>query len=318
MSSLKGCLAVLIGAWGSFAVVPALAAATPAGTILPNSADIAYTVNGQQGGGTSNTVNVRVNEVLDIDLGALTSQLTIDRGVLTPIPFTLTNAGNGQEAFTLSGELQGVDGVIEAFAIDRDGNGRFDPSIDLRIEQGGATPLLAPGTVVRFLALVRGSANSNGQLIVDARSVTGSGTPGTDFDGKGDDGCDAIVGATTAAARATVTLTIASGDPSQISVVKSQSVASPGGGTTPVRGAIVTYTIESRFGGGGTVQDARLADPIPAGTDYVPGSLLLDGTALTDADGDDAGSFDGGGIRIALGDIAGPVTRIVKFQVTIK
>ncbi|MEN3748329.1 hypothetical protein TPR58_14230 [Sphingomonas sp. HF-S3] len=308
----------MIGAWGSFATVPALASATPAGEILPNTASVTYSINGQQSGTASNTVNVRVNEVLDIDLGALTSQLAIERGALSPVPFTLTNAGNGQEAFILSGELQGIDGVIEAFAIDRDGDGRFDPAVDLRIELNGATPRLAPGTVLPLLVLVRGNTAANGRLIVDARAVTGSGTPGTDFSGKGDDGCDAIVGATTAAARTSITLTIAGGDPSQIDVVKSQSVASPDGGTSPVRGAIVTYTIESRFGGSGTVQDARLADPIPAGTDYVPGSLLLDGTALTDADGDDAGSFDGGGIRIALGDIAGPVTRIVKFQVTIK
>jgi len=156
-------------------------------------------------------------------------------------------------------------------------------------------------------------------LKVDARAITGNGAPGSDFAGRGDGGCDAVVGATTAAASATVSLTVGAGsDPIAIDVVKSQSVAAPNGSGDPVRGATVTYTIESRFGAGGAVRDARLADPIPDNTDYVPGSLRLDGAALSDADDNDAGRFDGAAIRVALGDIAGPAVRRVQFQVKIK
>ncbi|MEI9849934.1 MAG: hypothetical protein WDN24_02545 [Sphingomonas sp.] len=58
--------------------------------------------------------------------------------------------------------------------------------------------------------------------------------------------------------------------------------------------------------------------PSPPGTDYVPGSIRLDGTALTDAADADAGSFDGAGVRVALGDVAAPATRRIEFQVKIQ
>lgn len=318
VSLINGIITGLLGGCSCiFAAAPALAS-NPAGNVLPNIAVVSYSVNGQPGTVTSNLATVRVDEVLDLRLVPGVSTLALSAG-LTAVPFTLTNSGNGQEAFTLSGRLEGVDAAIEAFAIDVDGDGRFDPAIDLRIEPGAATPRLASGEAVRFLALVRASAPATGgKLIVATRAVTGSGAPGTGYDGLGDDGCDAMVGETTASAEASVTLTIAAGDPNSVSVFKSQTVTAPNGGGDPVRGATITYSLESRFGGSGAVRDARLADTIPVGTVYVPGSLRLDGAALTDADGDDAGSFDGAGIRVALGDITGPATRTIQFQVKIK
>jgi uncharacterized repeat protein (TIGR01451 family) len=300
-----------------FAAAPA-SASIPAGAMLPNTATVSYTVDGRTGSVASNLAAVRVGEVLDLRLVPTASSLAIGPG-LTPVAFHLTNAGNGREAFTLSGRLEGVDATIEAFAIDVDGNGVFDPAIDVRIEPGAVTPRLASDASVTFLALIRANTPAaGGKLIVAARAVTGSGEPGTGYSGLGDDGCDAVVGATTAAAEASVSLTIASGDRNSVSVFKSQAVSAPNGSADPVRGATVTYTLESRFGGSGAVRDARLADEIPAGTAYVPGSLRLDGAALTDAGGDDAGSFDGAAIRVALGDIAGPATRTIQFQVKIK
>lgn len=300
-----------------FAVMPACAS-TPACAVLTNTAAVTYAVNGQTGTVASNPAAIRVGELLDLTLTPGAANLTLTPG-LSPAAFTLINRGNGHEAFTLTGKIEGTDTTIEAFAIDIDGNGQYDAAIDTRIEPGAATPRLAPGTSVRLFALLRVTAPAaGGKLIVATRAVTGSGTPGTGYTGQGDDGCDAMVGATTAFAEASVTLTIAAGDPESVSVFKSQSVTAPNGSADPVRGAIVTYTLESRFGGSGAFRDARLADLIPVGTAYVPGSLRLDGAALTDADGDDSGSFDGAGIRVALGDIAGPATRTIQFQVKIK
>jgi uncharacterized repeat protein (TIGR01451 family) len=85
-----------------------------------------------------------------------------------------------------------------------------------------------------------------------------------------------------------------------------------------VRGATVTYSIASTFGGTGLFRTARLADPVPAGTTYLPGSLKLDGTPLSDASDGDAGSFDGAAVRVALGDVAAPATHTIQFQVTIQ
>ncbi len=61
-------------------------------------------------------------------------------------------------------------------------------------------------------------------------------------------------------------------------------------------GDVVTYRLTARNEGGASAENVRLADAVPAGTSYVPGSLrVVDGpnTGIkTDQPGDDQGSFD--------------------------
>jgi hypothetical protein len=63
---------------------------------------------------------------------------------------------------------------------------------------------------------------------------------------------------------------------------------------------------------------ARIEDPVPAGTRYVPDSLMLDGALLSDAADDDAGQADNATIAVTLGDIAVAGVRTVQFQVQIQ
>jgi len=63
--------------------------------------------------------------------------------------------------------------------------------------------------------------------------------------------------------------------------------------------------------------DAVIADAIPAGTIYVPGSLKLDGAAVSDTGDGDAGVFDGQRVSVRLGNVASPAVRTVSFQVRI-
>ena len=56
---------------------------------------------------------------------------------------------------------------------------------------------------------------------------------------------------------------------------------------------------------------------IPAGTTYRPGTLTLEGGALSDAADADAGEFTGTGIAVRLGTVAGGGARTVTFQVAI-
>jgi uncharacterized repeat protein (TIGR01451 family) len=301
------------------AAAPA-SAVTPACTAIPNIATAVFALGDAPRTLKSNVASITVDELLDLKLTASASSIAIPRGELTGLSFALTNSGNGREAFLLDGTIDGTDASLEGFALDRDGDGHFDPATDLAIARGAATPLLAPGATVPLLALVRaGNAAATATLTVTARAATGSGRAGSDFAGHGDSGCDAVVGATTAAASTAVALTVGDTvDDSQIALIKSQRIAAPNGGTDPVKGATVTYTIESRFGGTGVVRAARLADPIPPGTVYVPGSLRLDGASLSDAADADKGDFDGTSIRVALGDVPAPVTRTIQFQVTIQ
>ena len=57
---------------------------------------------------------------------------------------------------------------------------------------------------------------------------------------------------------------------------------------------------------------------MPPGTRYVAGSLSVDARAVSDADDDDAGRFDGTAIHVALGDVPAAATRTIRFQVTIQ
>jgi uncharacterized repeat protein (TIGR01451 family) len=82
------------------------------------------------------------------------------------------------------------------------------------------------------------------------------------------------------------------------------------------RGGIITYTLEARFPGG--ARAAVIADLIPDGTTFVPGSLRLDDAVLTDGTDADAGGFDGRGIAVALGDVATASTHTVQFEAQIQ
>ena len=130
--------------------------------------------------------------------------------------------------------------------------------------------------------------------------------------GKGDGGTDAVIGPTGGAAR----LTIPFSAEATAALVKSQTVRAPDGSERPTRGAVVTYVMRARFDA--PVTDARIVDPVPDGTAFVPGSLRLDDAEITDASDSDAGSFDGRAVAVALGDVAAGDERTFQFQVTIQ
>ena len=263
----------------------------------------------------SNPVALLVAERLDVALARVDDSLieVISGGVAVPV--LLTNRGNGREAFELTALLSDTSARVRLIAIDRDGDGRFDPAVDTTLADF-RTPLLDPDQAMRLLVVVDPAAAevTVAALTVTARAVTGSGPEGTMFAARGDGGSDAVTGATDA--RADIAVPIGAAGSAVPMLVKSQSVRAPDGSTNPVVGAIITYRLEARFAGP-TIM-ARIDDPIPQGTAYIPGSLRLDAAALSDTEGDDAGSADAAGIAVTLGDIAAPITRIVQFQVSIQ
>lgn len=232
--------------------------------------------------------------------------VALDTG-LAAIPFILTNADNGRESFAITASLSTAGGT-PTLAIDSDGDGQYDATRDAAIVDG-ITPVLEPGTTLRLFAVVDGSASDS--LVVTARAVTGSGTTGRSFDGQGDGGADAVVGPTGAAASVTVPLRPAGADPV---LIKTQSVADASGGAR--RGSVITYTLEARFPGG--ARDAVIADRIPDGTAFVPGSLRVDDAVLTDGADSDSGRFDGAGIAVALGDVPATSIHVVQFKAQIQ
>lgn len=293
-----------------------------AGTLIENTASATY----DDGAGTitvpSNTVSVRVDEILDVAVTSVNSgPVAASRGsaVLT---FEVTNVGNGPEAFTLTANPSVANNdfetTIDTVAIDSNGNGVYDQGVDQILTGARTTPLLdADASVTVFVLVtvpnsVTDRQTSEVELLADA--VTGTGTPGLVFANEGVDGGDAVVGATGADDAATGSILVGI---VAVDLVKAAAVSDPFGGTSTVPGATVTYTITADVTGTGSASDLVITDTFPAGTSYVAGSLKLGATALSDASDGDAGEAGSTGISVDVGDVAGGTSRSVTFDVTI-
>lgn len=305
------------------AAAPAHAGGVTAGTLIRNTATAAYDEGGAQRSVDSNTVTVRVDELLDVTVTSL------DPGPVAGIPgdavltFELTNQGNGPEAFRLIPDTavagNDYDVSVRGIAIDSNGNGIYDDGVDQLLTAPLATPVLAADarlTVFVLVTVPQGAGNGDtSNVALTAEALTGTGSPGASFDGAGVDGGDAIVGTTGAfaAARGALASSIAG-----VQLNKSVTLRDPFGGSAAVPGATATFTIEASVTGSGSVADLVVSDAIPAGTTYVPGSLALDAAPLSDgADADAGTASDSAGIRVDLGTTPAGTRRAVTFAVTI-
>jgi uncharacterized repeat protein (TIGR01451 family) len=303
----------------------AQAVGTPAGTSIVNTATVTYTDQfGASQTVSSNASAVQVDEVLNVTIA------TLDAGNVAvnspdadrPLAFTLTNTGNGSEAFQLTANVglagDQFDPVFDRIVLDSNSNGVFDSGVDTIYVSGVNDPVLNPDqSLVLFLVSDIPGGMANGEIglaSLAAVAATGGGAPGAGFPGAGTGGGDAVVGATGAtgsdqngyiAPQALAAFT------------KTQSVSDPFGFSNPVTGAIVTYTLTFSLAGTTGVDNAVITDPIPANTTYVAGSLTLNGSPLTDSADADAGRYTGTAIEVSLGTLAAPSTQTVTLQVLI-
>jgi uncharacterized repeat protein (TIGR01451 family) len=323
-------LARLSGAASAFAILlsatPAFAAGTPAGTDIRNVATATYEVTpgGPETSIDSNVVTLKVDELLDVTVAwADPADVTATPGATTQVlRFTLSNGGNGLEAFKLATVANGggddFDPAVTAIVLDSNGNNAYDAGVDTVYVPGSNDPELAPDQALSVFVLstlpAGASDGQRGQVALTAVANTGSGTPGTSFAGAGQGGGNAVVGATGADADATGWYRVSA---AAIAFTKSATVLDPWGGATSAPGAVITYTLTATVSGTGSLGNVRVADPIPAGTSYSPGTLTLEGAALSDAADADAGAFTGTGISVGLGTLAGGASRTVTFKVKI-
>ena len=301
---------------------PAHAGGVKAGTLIENTASATY--DGGAGPVTipSNTITVKVDELLDV---TVTSR---DSGPVSAAPgsavltFELTNTGNGPEAYTLTANPavagNDFDTTVNGIAVDTNGNEVYDPGVDQMLTGPATTAAIAADASLTVFVLVTipGGVADGDQSDVSllAEAVTGTGAPGTAFAGQGAGGGNAIVGSTGANAAATGSLSVGITD---VDLIKSATVRDPFGGTGIVPGATITYAIRAEVRGSGSVSDLVVTDTAPADTTYVAGSLKLDGATLTDAADADAGRSSTSGISVDLGTVSGGSSRTVTFQVTI-
>lgn len=315
---------------------PAFAAGTLAGTEIKNTAQATYT---DPGTGTtsapidSNEVTMQVDELLNV------TTASTDAG---PIPvsaggsgyvttFQVTNTGNGPEAFVLAATGAGIGGdqfdpSVTQIVID-DGDGIYEPGIDVVYTPGSDTPILNPDQSLTVFVISSIPSNANdgntGNVELTATASTGSGAPGTTFPGDGYLGSDAVVGSTTASATDAGTYQV---QKATVTLLKSQSVVDPWGrvDTVTVPGSIITYTIVATVSGSGTLNGLKITDVVPAGTTYVssPPSITYEGVPQTDAVDGDQGSITGATVLgdagpIVLGSTPTTVTRTLTFKVKV-
>ena len=301
---------------------PALAEGVGAGTLIENTAQASYDTPSGPVTVDSNTVTLRVDEILDVTVSSL------DAGPINTVPgtevlsFEITNTGNGPEAFRLTPNPavagNDFDVTIERIAVDTNGNGVFDDGVDEVLTSPETTDDLAAdeSLTVFVVVTVPGSASDTDTSDVEllAEAVTGTGAPGTTFAGQGEDGGDAVVGLTNAEDTATGSLLFGL---TTLELTKSATIADPFGGTSAIPGAIVTYTITADVTGSGSIDNLVVSDPFPTGTTYRASTLALDSTGLTDAAGDDAGEASATAISVTLGTVSGGTTHTITFDVSI-
>ena len=288
--TVAGRTAALLCAFWLFVASALAAQGTPAGTLIRAWAAATFdTPSGTGYVSVSDTADLLVGQVAgaDVEPPRVSSGAA---GTTVLFAHTLTNVGNGADAFALAGAS--VHGWPVTLYRDANGNGILDPS-DLAI----TAPLaLGYGGVAYLLAQVVIPSNAGVLGATDTVTVTAT----SQF--------DPIV-SDSVRDRLDVPVT-----PVGISLTKLVDRA------TALDGDVLTYTVGYTASGSASTTSALLEDTIPTGTTYVPGTLRWNATPLTDAPADDAGSFapTGNGIvSVDMGSVAGGSVGTVTFQVRV-
>jgi uncharacterized repeat protein (TIGR01451 family) len=328
--ALPVALAVSIG----LCAAHARAVGTAAGTDITNTASVTADVGGSPVTATSNPHVLTVAEVVDADVTLLTigNVLVNSPASGQVLTYRVTNIGNGIDTFalTVNNALVGdaFDPVLASIYLDANANGLYDAGTDTLYAPGTNDPQLdanvpALDDVVVFVlndipgALASGDLGNSELLAV---SATGSGAPGTVIAGAGEAGTDAIVGTNGGDDLAQGTYQVST---VAMTIAKTSVVTDPFGGSSPIPGATITYTLVVTITGVGSADAAALTDVIPANTTYVAGSMTRNAAPLTDASDSPVDEADfaittPGAISVGLGNLtAGGPPETITFQVTI-
>jgi uncharacterized repeat protein (TIGR01451 family) len=264
MKTIKAWLVVLAGALLTLGTLPALAAPTPAGTVIGNQATATYNdAGGTPRSATSNQVTTTVSQVKSFSLSANGAR-TAAPGQTVYYPHVIQNTGNGSDTYALNapastnfaGPTLPHSGL--AYYIDADGDGVPDNNVPITttgpIAAGGLFKFVVAGTVPN--AAANGNTANITVSVSDTQVTT---TTNTD------------------------TTTVAS---SVITVTKSLSQST---GPAPNAGPI-TVTLSYTNSGTSDATNVVLTDVLPADMQYILASGLWSvsgATALTDAAGGD-------------------------------
>lgn len=333
-----------IAAMAIFAVITlttgAWAVGTGAGETISNTASVSWDVGPGSFTGNSNTDTITVDELIDVDVEQTdANNIPVEMGdTLAVTTYTVTNIGNGTEQFNLT-----------ALSAITDGDDDFDPSHRfIYLETNGSAGYQATDTqytgpaqveldadevmTVYLLNDIPSAGLGDGDLgkvrLTAYSDTTGAvASAGDHYAGDGSNGAaDALAGVTAGRDNDEWFYEVVA---VQITVVKASSVDDGYGGSAAIPGAVITYSLAVTATGSGDATNVVIEDSIPAGTEYVAGSLQLDGgapagTDFTDANDGDGADYDSGVVTFTLNDIidldtynTADGTHTFNFQVTI-
>jgi len=328
--NLRGTVrAGLLLALSCLVAASALAAGTPAGTLIGNTATLKYSLPGKPSESAVATAPaLTVAKVIEVvvtwqDAAAIPAG-SPDTG--RALAFAVTNTGNAAESFRLSrNDAVGgdqFDPLPLAIWLESGAQPGFQatgPAADTPYGAGVNDPALpADGSLTVYLVgnIPAGVATGSfGRSMLRATATT----PGSAGAAAGTllgtfAGIQAVAGrATTAAATGSYLV-------SGVSMGLSKSVAAvrdPAGGTRVMSGAVLTYRIVLTFSGSGVADAVAMQDPLPATLAYVPGSLTVDGSARTDAADGDGATAANNTVAADLGSVTAPATRVIEFKATV-
>ncbi|MEA2723320.1 MAG: hypothetical protein QOH59_1091 [Gemmatimonadales bacterium] len=279
-------VAVLLGMLAAPLARHAEAQGVPAGTVIRSWATASFELNSVSFTLFSDTADVVVAQVGGVDLEPprVTSS-TINTSVL--LQQVLTNVGNGPDGFTVTVTSARGWPVTLFTDLNEDGqiNGADAPVAgSVAVGYLGHAALLAQVTVPNDPAL-QGQSDT---VLVTATSL---------FDSGKSDQLSHRIDITTA--------------PLTVAMSKAVDLL------TALPGDIMTYTLSYDILGVGLTSSLQIQDTVPTGIGYLPGTLRLNGSALSDAAGDDAGTVTSGNgiITVDLGSVAAGASGTVTFQV---
>lgn len=268
--------------------------ATPGGAVITNRAHATYCDgSGEIYSTASDTVTVTVLAVASVTVTpdeTAPSDTVAPREQVTRV-FRICNAGNTPDNFTVTETSINAPATINALYFDNDGSGTVtagDPQITLN---QSASLQLPPGECVGLLAVIDTNdvaAQSSLTISITARSNATGAANGHNED------AGTIINAVGAGARLT--------DPINTNLAPSKLV-NGGAEAVVTAGNQFTYTIAFRNSGDVTARNVVLNDPLPAGVEYVPGTLRVNDELQSDAIDADAGSVTNNVIQVRFAQV---------------
>lgn len=264
---------------------------TSGGSVITNQAAATYADDsGETYSTVSDTVTVTVLAVASIAVApdqTASSDTIAPREQVTRV-FRVCNTGNTADSFTLTQSSITAPGTINALYFDIDGSGTLTPG-DVQITLNQAvSPQLPPASCIGVLAII--DTNDTPPQSVLNISITARSTAVNAADGHRED-IGTIINDVGLGARLT--------DPNNASLSPSKLVNGTAQAVVSM-GVQFSYTIAFRNSGDTPARNVVVSDPLPAGIEYLAGSLKLNDRLLTDAADADEGLAANSNIEVRL------------------